>query len=123
MRFRRGPGVGVADRAKVRASYVEEQMLGFAAGALELDQKEGIARYGPATLGESRHPSEIRLGFVGSGESVASAKDWFERAARGLEGEVIVSRRTKKPQKKLQDFPGSMPDRGFFSSIVAADHL
>jgi hypothetical protein len=123
MRFRRGPGTGVADRAKVRAGYLGEQMLGFAAGALELDQKEGIARYGPATLGESRHPSEIRLGFVGSGESVASARDWFERAARGLQGEIIVNRRTKKPQKRLQDFPGSMPDRGFFSSIVAADHL
>jgi hypothetical protein len=123
MKARRGPTSKGVNRAKAKGGYLSEAMLEFAGRAVEIDQKEGIARYGPASLGQSRHPSEIRLGFVGSGQSVASARAWFERVARGVEGERIVSRLTKKPQEPLQSFPGSMPDRGFFSSVVSGDHL
>ena len=123
MKTRRGPVAPAANRPKLRLRYIDEPVLEFAGDAVHVDQKRGIARYGPATLGLKRHPAQVRLGFLGSGESVASAKAWFERAAAGIEGEQPVRLRRGKPARRLSDFPGFMADRGFFSEIVIADHL
>jgi hypothetical protein len=114
MKPRRGPSSHATRRAFVQARWVDEPLLEFAGGSPHVDQKTGLARFGPASLGEPRHPAEIRLGFIGSGPSIASARTWFEQASAGVSGE---------PEGKLPDFPGCAPDRGFFSSIVCSEHL
>jgi hypothetical protein len=95
----------------IRASWRREPMLGFAGGRLHVDAKTGLARFGPASLGSKRHPAEIRIGYVGSGQSIQSARNMFERAAQGLDGD----------EKKAPRFPGFLPDRGFFSQLVEPD--
>lgn len=112
MRVRRSRSVPTFTRPRVRTQWLEEPALAFAGDREALDQKEGLARYGPASLGESRHPAEIRLGFIGSGRSIATAQGWFRRAAEGIAGD---------PAKHLARFPGFAEDRGFFSRLVMSD--
>jgi hypothetical protein len=92
----------------IRATWRKEPVLGFAGGRLHVDAKVGLARYGPASLGTSRHPAQIRIGFVGSGQSIASAQRLLEHAAAGVDGDPA----------KAPRFPGFMADRGFFSELV-----
>ena len=111
----RGRGAGqpaAAQRPRIRASYIDEPALEFAGGQHELDQKRGLAKYGPASLGTPRHPSAIKLGFIGSGQSVEKARAWFRHAAEGVAGDI---------ESGLPAFPGFAEDRGFFCELVDAD--
>jgi len=96
----------------LRSQYFPEPPLEFAGSALQLDPKAGLSAYGPASLGTSVHPSLVRIGFVGSGESTASAVRWFERTRSGVGGD---------PSLGLPDFPGFDSDRGFFTEPRYAD--
>ena len=57
----------------ILATYRREPPLSFAGGRLHLDPKVGLARFGPASLGLDTHPGTVRLGYVGSGTSIAAA--------------------------------------------------
>ncbi len=115
MRQRAGRDAGGAiGRAKLRATHLPEPLLEFAGEQLHVDQKAGLARHGPASLGLSRHPVTMHLGFVGTGESVDAARTWIEHAAAGVPGVA---------EKRLPDFPGFQDDRGFFCRLVVSDGL
>ena len=110
---RRGTTPSAASvRPKIRASYIDEPRLEFAGGQQELDQKRGLAKFGPASLGTSRHPSAIKLGFIGSGQSIELARMWFRNAAEGVAGDAA---------KGLPPFPGFKEDRGFFCDLIDSD--
>lgn len=53
-----------------------------------------------------RHPETIRVGFVGTGESIESALGWLEACSQGVPGD-----------EKNYRFPGFKKDRGFFSGL------
>ena len=63
----------------IRAAYLREPVLAFAGDREHVDPKTGIARYGPASLGSPNHPATVRLGYVGTGLSIASAQELLER--------------------------------------------
>jgi len=90
------------------AECLTEPPLKFAGDRLHVDPKTGIARYGPASLGEEKHPADISIGFVGSGRTVDAARRWLQRTSQGVTGDTSNS---------LPDFPGFLHDRGFFSSL------
>ncbi len=103
-----------AMRPKLKAEWLSEAALSFAGGREALDQKGGLSAFGPASLGEARHPSAIRLGFIGSGMSIDAAQAWFRRASEGVAGDGT-------PQ--MPTFPGFADDRGFFSRLVMPEGL
>lgn len=111
---RRDGGAGPSRRGLVRGEYIPEPFLAFTGGREHVDQKTGLSVFGPASLGSPRHPARVRLGFVGSGASVESARQWFYAAAEGVEG---------SPSNGLRDFPGSAFDRGLFTDIVQDEGL
>jgi hypothetical protein len=78
---------------------------------MHVDAKTGLARFGPASLALRRHPADIRVGYVGSGQSVESARSFLDRAARGLDGDPSMA----------PAFPGFLSDRGFYSKLVEID--
>ena len=91
----------------IRAQYLEEPMLEFADGRTHVDPKAGIARFGPKSYSPPRrHPRTVRVGFIGTAESMAAAKEWMERTASGVAGDLIHP-----------EFPGYMSDRGYFSQL------
>lgn len=112
-----GRRMGAAQRLSkpvITATWLKEPLLGFAGDSCHVDVKTGIAVFGPASLGTSRHPAQIRLGYVGSPTSIQAAQRWFQRASEGVLG---------SPGRMLPDFPGFSSDRGFFSDLISPDHL
>lgn len=72
---------------KPHVHWVSEPLLGFAGGATHVDPKVGIAGFGPASLADSRHPTSITAGFVGTAETVELAREWLAQAERGVDGD------------------------------------
>ncbi len=80
-------------------NLIEEPELLFGNEQKDVDPKHGLANFGPQTVSQpSRHPAQIKLGVVGSGDTIALAKAWIERCADtvGAIGE----------KKQFPDFPG-----------------
>ena len=99
--------------SKLQATLHEEPPLEFACGRLHLSQKHGLTVFGPRSLdSHDRHPETIRLAFIGSGQSLASAQKWIEGCSGGVSGEG-----------KFEDFPGFSGDLGYFARLTTMDSL
>lgn len=95
------------DAATVRCELFDEPSLEFASSRLHLCPKRGITIFGPRSLDMGkRHPDIVRVGFIGTGETIDSATRWLESCADGVEGDETNYR-----------FPGFRADRGFFSDL------
>jgi hypothetical protein len=105
------PGTRTTPSSLITSSYLVEPLLLFADDGLHVDPKAGIARYGPRSLTSAgRHPTRLRVGFIGAAERIAVARAWLAAQAEGVNGDA-----------KNPEFPGWMPDRGFFSTLEFAD--
>ncbi len=97
--------------ALITSTYFPEPLLLFADDGLHVDPKAGIARYGPRSWTASgRHPARLRVGLIGTAETVEAARTWMDDRAEGVAGD-----------ENNPEFPGWMPDRGFFSSLEFDD--
>lgn len=103
--------IGVATSSLLEARFLTEPLLGFANGGLHVDPKEGLARFGPRSWSpKRRHPDVVRVGFVGSANSVERAMQWLRVAGEGVRGEG-----------PHLSFPGCAEDRGFYTRLDIAD--
>lgn len=92
---------------EVSCRYFPEPKLRFAGGKLHVDPKTGLACFGPLSLDPlKRHPNRVRIGFVGTAETVEKAEQWICVNAKGVPGD-----------EKHPDFPGCAADRGFHSAL------
>src|SRR2546430_16911979 len=66
--------------------WLHEPVLAFAGEREHVYTKLGLSRFGPASLGQSEHPSTSRLGDVGSGLSIASGRERLTQFAGGGSG-------------------------------------
>jgi hypothetical protein len=107
----RPPRTLAAPSPLITSDYLREPLLLFAEDGLHVDPKAGIARYGPRSLTSTgRHPARLRVGFIGAAERIDTARRWLASQAEGVNGDA-----------KNPEFPGWMPDRGFFSQLEFAD--
>jgi len=91
--------------------YLREPNLVFADGREHIDPKLGISRFGPKSWRPAgRHPSSVRVGIIGTAETVESARQWLETSSAGVVGDA-----------DHPGFPGYDSDRGFFSSLAFDD--
>lgn len=91
----------------VSASYIDEPELAFCGGR-HCDPKSGIISYGPYSLSQpSRHPLSASIGFIGSGETISTARAFLQECAQGVEGD------SNNPS-----FPGCSGSAGFFVDLV-----
>ena len=88
------------------AQWLEEPALLFANDRTHPDPKVGIALYGPRSLYTSRHKIEVHVGFVGTGESVEHARQFYAECAEGVQGD-----------DQHIPFPGCKADRGFRTEL------
>lgn len=92
----------------IRSRYLGEPPLVFADGRQDVDPKLGLSRFGPKSWRpERRHPSSLRVGFLGSAETIEQAHRWIEKSAEGVHGDA-----------DHPEFPGCMADRGFMTKLV-----
>ena len=93
---------------RLRIGYFEEPVLGFGDGRPHVDIKTGLTLYGPRSLNvPSLHPDAVRVGFIGSGASIGSARKWFESCLDGVEGDG-----------DNEYFPGFSRTEGFRSQLL-----
>lgn len=91
----------------LKSRYIEEPALLFAEGYNHIDPKYGILAAGPKSYCPmDKHPTDIRVGLIGSAETLALAEAWMARGAEGIEGD-----------KDYLRFPGFQRDRGFRSHL------
>ena len=101
------------NKSALHATLHPEPPLEFACGRLHLSPKLGLTVFGPRSLDlRDRHPDTIRLGFIGSGASTASAKTWINSCSDGVSGDG-----------QYEDFPGFASDLGYFAQLAIADSL
>lgn len=94
----------------VKCEHIAEQLLVFAGGGLHVDPKSGISRFGPRSYGLGRHPDAVRVGIIGTADTVDKARTWLEANADGIRGD-----------EGHPAFPGFRHDRGFFSDLKFDD--
>jgi hypothetical protein len=97
----------ISDEPEIKCKYFKEPLLRFAAGKEHVDPKTGLARFGPLSLDPlKRHPDRVRIGLVGTSETVEKAEQWISINAKGVPGD-----------EKHPDFPGCASDRGFHTAL------
>jgi hypothetical protein len=78
--------------------YIPEPKLQFGHYFDHEDSKTGLAEFGP--FGKNvpgLHPSEIKLGFVGTRETIAGAKDWIGQCSGEIESENVKFEKVEQP--------------------------
>ena len=97
----------------IHTSFHSEPALEFACGRLHKSPKWGLTAFGPRSLDQdARHPNTIRLGFIGSGHSIGSARTWIESCQCGVSGEG-----------DYEDFPGFTTEQGYYSQLLIDDWM
>ena len=74
----------------IKIEFLGEPKLQFGHYFEHEDTKTGLAEYGPFGKNISGlHPSQIKLGFVGTRETISGAKEWIETCGAPIESENI----------------------------------
>lgn len=74
----------------IKIDYLQEPKLQFGDFFEHEDAKTGLAEFGP--FGKNiagLHPSEIKLGFIGTRETISGALEWVERCGDFIESENV----------------------------------
>jgi hypothetical protein len=74
----------------IEFDFLHEPKLQFGQYFEHEDSKTGLAEFGP--FGKNvpgLHPAQIKLGFIGTGESIAGAKNWIEECGSAIESQNI----------------------------------
>lgn len=97
----------IAEVPHISCRYFAEPKLRFASGNEHVDPKAALACFGPLSLDPAkRHPDRVRVGFVGTADTVEKAQLWIEINAKGVPGD-----------ENHPDFPGCGSDRGFHTGL------
>lgn len=100
--------------------HVPEPPLLFGAGVPGPDPKAGITAHGPCRDPEEREPlNQIRLGIVGTGETIDLVTQWMERCRSGIRPD---------PGERVDpflfpSFPGMAEPTGFGCDVVMPQAL
>ena len=93
----------------------DEPELEFASGGTHVDVRFGITRFGPLDLGDTKAPSQLKIGFIGTEETIGAIRQWFERCRESIPA------KNSKLANLFPEFPGFSGDASFRSSLVFND--
>ena len=68
----------------MKMEFFDEPELEFGSGGTHVDIRHGIMLHGPLDLGEATAPTQIRVGLVGTAESVEGIRNWLEHCKTGV---------------------------------------
>ena len=81
---------------KFSIEYLPEPKLQFGAYFEHEDTKTGLAEFGPFGKNvDGLHPTEIKLGFIGTPQTVSGARRWIEECKTFIESENVTPVRSK----------------------------
>ena len=99
----------------MKLSFLQEPELEFGNGGTHVDIRYGILRHGPLDLGETTAPTQLRVGLVGTEESIAAVREWLDRCRGG------ISAKQTKLSNLFPPFPGFSPASPFHAQLVFHD--
>ena len=95
----------------MQIEFLQEPELEFGVDR-HIDIRFGIMNYGTVDYSSPLAPKEIRLGIVGTNETVEGVSGWFEKCRN-----EIPAKESKQPNL-FPKFPGFRPDVAFQSSVI-----
>lgn len=94
----------------MKAEFLEEPELEFGSGT-HIDVRYGISQFGTLDRGAATAPHEIRVGIVGTAETVESVQNWLTACRSG------VAAKTTRLVNLFPSFPGFTRDTCFQSVL------
>jgi hypothetical protein len=98
-------------------SFLDEPQLEFGGSGRHIDIRFGIMEHGPLDRTRGTAPRRIRVGLVGSSETVEGTLAWLERCKHG-----VAAKASRQPNL-FPRFPGFTADLGFLSELVTEGQL
>jgi len=99
----------------VKLSFFHEPELEFGKGGTHVDIRHGILRHGPLDLGDAAAPSRLRVGLIGTEETVTAIREWLEHCRAGIPA------KQSKLVNLYPPFPGFSDSSPFRSTLVFHD--
>lgn len=96
----------------MKLSFLHEPELEFGDGGTHVDIRHGLMRYGPLDLGETSAPNQLKVGLVGTEETIAAIRQWFDRCRGG------IAAKESKLSNLFPPFPGFSESSSFHSSLA-----
>ena len=101
----------------MRLTHLAEPDLEFAHAFRHTDIRFGINDYGPLDLGMESAPKRIKLGIIGSAETVEGAARWIEKCTKGF-----AAKQSRQPNL-FPAFPGVDFETTFRCEFVTSDEI
>ena len=101
----------------MKVTFIDEPELEFGHGGTHVDIRFGLMQHGPLDLGEATAPTHLRVGLVGTQESIDAVRGWLERCRN----EVAAKTRKNRQPRLFPRFPGFSMETPFGASIVFHD--
>lgn len=94
---------------------LNEPELEFGNGGTHIDIRFGVMCHGPLDVGESTAPTQLKVGVIGTEETVSALRAWLDRCR-----EEIPAKASKQPNL-FPRFPGFAADSCFGASLQFSD--
>lgn len=99
----------------MKVTFLHEPELEFGGSGTHVDIRYGLLRYGPLDIGEPTSPIQLKVGVVGTDETIGAIRNWFEHCKAGIEA------KKSRLGNLFAPFPGFSEDSIFQSSLVFHD--
>jgi hypothetical protein len=100
----------------VNLSFFREPELEFGNGGTHVDIRYGMMRHGPLDSGDPTAPTQLKVGVIGTEETIASIRNWLDRCR------TSIAAKQSKLSNLYPPFPGFSEDSPFHSSLIFHDH-
>ncbi|MCX6378994.1 MAG: hypothetical protein NT023_05875 [Armatimonadetes bacterium] len=100
----------------MKIDFIQEPELEFGA-AKHIDIRFGLMNYGPFDFANRLAPKDIRLGFIGTPQTIQGIEAWLDKCKGGIE-----AKKSNQPQL-FPRFPGFGPDVSYRASFVTSPQL
>jgi hypothetical protein len=92
--------------------FLDEPNLEFGSGGHHIDVRFGIMQHGPLDRGSSTAPAQLRVGIVGTEETIEGVQKWLEKTSCGTPA------KDSRLVNLFPPFPGFSNNTCFGSSLV-----
>ena len=99
----------------MKLSICQEPDLEFGTGGRHIDIRHGISEFGPLDKGDTRAPKELRVGLIGTQETINGVRTWLERCKEG------IACKESKLDNLFPVFPGFSHKVSFRAQLVFHD--
>jgi hypothetical protein len=109
----------------MKLTFIEEPELEFGAAGRHVDMRFGIMTYGPLDTAAPLAPKQIKVGLIGTAESVDGVRAWLDSCRNPIPGKPNRDDPSKPHRQPnlFAPFPGFRHDTAFHSSLTLPDDL